>query len=139
MTLLEVLVALSLVGAVAGLGFATAARWRDRESVETAAGRLLEAYRRTQSVARAWGRPAELLVTPDSLIIRAVWLGESTEVWRGPGPGRAGVGLAPNRHVAAFLPSGLATGASNVTHLLTRGAAHRRVVVSRIGRVRVGP
>jgi len=139
MTLLEVAVALTVVGAIASLAFGTAARWRDRESVESAAGRLLDAYRRTQSVARAWGRPAELVVTPDSLVIRAVWLGESTEVWRGPGPALGGVALAPARHVASFLPSGVALGPSNVTHVLTRGAAHRRVVVSRIGRVRVSP
>lgn len=139
MTLLEVLMALVVVGLLGSWCVWTATRWRDRASVEGAAGRLLDAYRRTQSVARAWGRPAELVVTPDSLVIRAVWLSESTEVWRAPGPALAGVALAPARHTAAFLPSGLAMASSNVTHVLTRGAAHRRVIVSRIGRVRVSP
>ena len=139
MTLLELLVVIAVVGTIAAITFLSAAQWRDRASVEAAAGRLLEAYRRTQSVARVWGRPAELLVTPDSLVIRAVWLSESTEVWRGPGPSLGGVALAPSRHVAAFLPNGLAMASANVTHVLTRGSAHRRVIVSRIGRVRVGP
>jgi hypothetical protein len=45
--------------------------------------------------------------------------------------------VAPNSHVTAFHPSGVAMGVANVTHVLTRGAARRQVVVSRLGRVRV--
>lgn len=138
-TLIELVVALAVAGAIAGLAFWSAARWADRARVEDAAGRLLDAYRRTQSVARAWGRPAELVVSPDSLVIRAVWHGESTEVWRAAGPAHAGVSVSPPSHTAGFLPSGAATGVANVTHLLSRGAARRQVIVSRLGRVRVVP
>jgi hypothetical protein len=45
--------------------------------------------------------------------------------------------VAPDSQVTSFLPSGLAQGVANVTHVLSRGAAQRRVVVSRLGRVRV--
>lgn len=137
MTLVELVGALALIGALASLTVWTAARWADRARVETAAGELLDAYRRAQAVARAWGRPTELEVTADSLVIRAVWHQESTEVWRAGGPARAGVSLTPARHVTAFLPSGVAQGLANVSHVLARGSARRQVVVSRLGRVRV--
>ena len=136
-TLVELLIALGVLAILTSAVVWTASRLADRARVESAAGQLLDAYRRTQSVARAWGRPAELVVTADSLVIRAVWHSESTEVWRGPGPGAAGVGVTPAAHVTSFLPSGLAQGIANVTHVLSRGAAQRRVVVSRLGRVRV--
>lgn len=134
---MELVVGLAVLAILTSSVVWTAARLADRTRVEAAAGQLLDAYRRTQSVARAWGRPAELVVTPDSLVIRAVWHSESTEVWRAPGPRAAGVGIAPATHVTSFLPSGLAQGVANVTHVLSRGAARRRVVVSRLGRVRV--
>jgi type II secretory pathway pseudopilin PulG len=137
LTLVEALLAIVLAGILAGLGAAAAARWTDRVAVETAAGDLLEAYRRARAVAGEWGRPAELLVTPDSLVLRATWHGETTEVWRAPGPARAGVALAPPRHSVTFHPAGFALGAANVSHVLTRGGARRVVTVSRLGRVRL--
>jgi len=137
LTVIEMLLALAVLGLLVGLAFGTAGRWADRARVELATAQLLDAYRRTQSVARAWGRPAELVVTADSLVVRAVWHAESTEVWRGPGPARAGVLLTPGVHVTQFLPSGMASGIANVTHLLVRGAARRQVVVSRLGRIRI--
>lgn len=137
MTLIELLVAVAIVGAIASLTTWTAARWADRARVETAAGQVLDAYRRAQAVARAWGRPAEVVVSADSLVIRAVWHQETTEVWRGLGPAQAGVALTPGQHTTTFLPTGAARGVANVSHLLVRGTARRQVVVSRLGRVRV--
>jgi len=137
LTLLEMLLTLSVLGLLLGLAAGTAGRWADRARVELATAQLLDAYRRTRSVARAWGRPAELVITADSLVVRAVWHAESTEVWRGPGPAQAGVALSPTVHITQFLPSGGAGGVANVTHLLVRGAARRQVVVSRLGRIRV--
>lgn len=139
MTLIEMLIAIGLLGSLLTLALWSAERWADRARVETAAGQLLEAYRRAQSVARAWGRPAELVVTADSLVIRAVWHRETTEVWRSPGPAQAGVALTPASHIISFLPTGLAQGVANVSHVLSRGAARRQVTVSRLGRARVGP
>lgn len=137
MTLIELLVVVALAGAIASLTAWTAARWADRARVETAAGQVLDAYRRAQAVARAWGRPAELVVSADSLVIRAVWHQETTEVWRTMGPAQAGVTISPALHTTTFLPTGAAQGVANVSHLLVRGAARRQVVVSRLGRVRV--
>jgi len=138
MSSLELTLVLVVIGFLTTLGVRGAGSVADRVAVEAAQGSILNAYRRTQSVARAWGRPAELVVTIDSLVIRVVTPIDTSVLWRAPGPGRDGISLTPSAHVTTFGPSGMATGAANVTHLLQRGAVSRRVVVSRLGRVKVG-
>ena len=49
----------------------------------------------------------------------------------------AGVLLSPARHVAAFEPSGMASGAANVTQVFSRGTIQRQLILSRLGRIRV--
>jgi type II secretory pathway pseudopilin PulG len=138
-SLLETLIALVIVGSLAAAGTTSLVRFTDRARVEAMAGTILNAYRRTQSVARAWGRPAELVVSRDSILIRALTATSSTVIWRGPGPASAGVNVSPALHVSSFAPSGLGTGAANVSHVLSRGTARRQVIVSRLGRVKVVP
>ncbi len=139
MTLVDLALALALTGALLAGGATSLSRFTDRSRVDAVAGSVQNAYRRAQSVARAWGRPAELLVSRDSIVIRALSSSIPTVVWREKGPATFGVGLVPAVHVASFAPSGLAMGAANVSHVLTRGTARRQVVVSRLGRVRVTP
>lgn len=139
MSLLELCLAMVVSGLLVAGGTSSLGRFTDRARVERVAGTLLNAYRRTQSVARAWGRPAELVVSPDSIVIRAVAGSSVTVVWREPGPATLGVAITPAVHVAGFAPSGVATGSANVSHVVTRGAARRQIVVSRLGRVRVTP
>ena len=139
MSLLELCFAIVVGALVVAGGALSLGRFTDRVRVEAMAGTLLNAYRRTQSVARAWGRPAELVVSADSIVIRAVAASSATVVWREPGPATLGVAVSPAVHVAGFAPSGVATGSANVSHVLTRGAARRQVIVSRLGRVRVTP
>ena len=139
MSLLELCFAMAVGAVLVASGATSLGRFTDRARVETVAGTLLNAYRRTQSIARAWGRPAELVVSADSIVIRAIAASSSTIVWREPGPATLGVAVTPAVHVAGFAPSGLATGSANVSHVLTRGAARRQIIVSRLGRVRVAP
>ncbi len=139
MSLLDLLFVLALTGALLVGGATSLSRFTDRARVEAVAGTLLNAYRRAQSVARAWGRPAEIVISADSIVIRALTASSSTIVWREPGPSTLGVAVTPAVHIAAFAPSGVATGPSNVSHVLTRGATRRQVIVSRLGRVRVTP
>jgi len=136
-SLLELVTAACLIAVLATLGARGAATMADRIAVENAQGAVLNAYRRTQSVARAWGRPAEVVVTVDSIVIRVVSPSARNVLWRAPGPRGSGVTLSPASHTTTFAANGMATGAANVTHLLQRGAVSRRVVVSRLGRVRV--
>lgn len=135
MSLLEVLTALATSGLLLAGAVQQAHRYRDRLAVDRAQSLVLNSYRRAQSAARAWGRPAELLVSGDSIVIRSMGIADSVELARLPGPRQDGVALAPPSHRAVFSPSGLALGAANVTHSLSRGAVQRAVVVSRLGRV----
>jgi Tfp pilus assembly protein FimT len=139
LSLVDLLLAIALTGALLAGGATSLGRFTDRSRVEAVAGSLQNAYRRAQSVARAWGRPAEIVISPDSIVIRALSQSSPTVVWRETGPAALGVAVAPALHVLAFAPSGLAMGAANVSHVLTRGGARRQVIVSRLGRVRVTP
>lgn len=138
-TVLELLVALVILSAVTGLLVWPSIRFDDRLRVEAEAGRLLEAYREARHWALVGNTTAELVVTADSLTIRTRFGGPPTTVWQEPGPLRSGVSITPPSHLTAFTPKGLAEGAGNVAHVLTRGAARRQVVVSRLGRARVIP
>lgn len=134
MTLVETLMALSTAGIMLAGAAYGAGRHRDRLAIDRAQGTILISYRRAQSAARAWGRPAELLVTSDSIVIRSIGVADSVELLRIPGPTADGVALAPTSHRAVFAPSGLALGPANTTHSLARGGFRRAIVVSRLGR-----
>lgn len=136
MTLVEAVAVLTVTLAVAGQAVSAVANETDRVRVTTAQGAVLGAYRVARSAARTRGRPASVVVTADSIVVRSMGLTDTVVVLRRPGPGAAGVGLSPAAHSAVFGPSGLAMGAANVTHRLTRGAVARQVVVSRLGRAR---
>jgi prepilin-type N-terminal cleavage/methylation domain-containing protein len=141
-TLFELLVAIALIGLLAGIVTPRAALLADRIAVEHEAGRLLVAHRTAWLFARTHHRLALLRVTPDSLAVRIVSSAGAPDtalVWIGPGPGRAGVQLTSAPHTTVLAPDGVAMGLANHTHVLTRGGATRRVVVSRLGRVRVVP
>lgn len=136
MSLFEALLALAVVAILTGAATVTSRRFADRIAVEAAQGNVLNAYRRAQSAARTWGRPAELSVATDSIVIRTIGIADTVVLWQAPGPGRTGVSLTPTAHVALFGANGLATGAGNVSHILQKGGTRRVVVVSRLGRVK---
>lgn len=135
MTLLEAMVAMSMAGIVLTATVRGAAQYRDRLAVEQAQQAILGGYRRAQAAARAWGRPAELVIATDSIVVRSMGATDTVELFRAPGPSLKGVLLAPASHRAIFASSGLAMGAANITHAISKGATQRAVVVSRLGRV----
>ena len=140
-TFAEVLVALGVVGVLAGVAAPSAALLADRLAVEHQAGRFLSAYRSAWLSARYGQRIALLRITQDSLAIRTVrsaGAADTTLEWVATGPAAAGVLLASPSHTAVFGPDGVAMGLSNARHVLRKGGAKREVVVSRLGRVRVG-
>ena len=81
-------------------------------------------------------QPLELVIEPTALTIRPP---AATPIWQGPGPAADGVMLAGPPRTLTFSPVGITTGLSNASFRLTRGAAERTVVVSRLGRVRIVP
>ena len=141
-TVFELLAVLAIIGVVAGVAVPGASALADRLAVEHEAGRIMMAYRSAWLAARRAHRLALLRITPDSLAIRTVSSAGApdTSVYLvTPGPGLAGVTLASPPHTTVFAPDGVAMGLSNATHVLRKGGAQRRVVVSRLGRVRISP
>jgi len=136
MTAAELAIAMTIVGSLTAAVVRVASTEADRARVVAAEASVLEAYRLGQSLAAALGRPAEVLISSDSIVVRSVAGSDTVVVTRSPGPGSRGVSLSPVGHAARFAPTGLAIGAANVTHVFTRGAVTRRVVVSRLGRIR---
>ncbi|MGQ0703754.1 MAG: GspH/FimT family pseudopilin [Gemmatimonadales bacterium] len=140
-TLLELVVVLAVIALLAAILVPGSARAADRIAVEHQATRILLAYRLAWSAARAHQVLALLRVTPDSIAIRTVRSAgdpDTVLVSLSPGPTAAGVSLASPAHTFVFGPDGIGLGVSNTTHLLVRGNASRRVIVSRLGRVRIG-
>jgi prepilin-type N-terminal cleavage/methylation domain-containing protein len=140
-TLLELLVGLAIIAILSGIVIPGSALLADRLAVEHQAARLLIAFRSAWLTARTQQRLAILRITADSLAIRTVPSAgspDTTLVWLVPGPASAGVALS-TAHTSVFAPDGLAMGLSNVTLVLARGTATRKVVASRLGRVRVTP
>jgi type II secretion system protein H len=139
-TLLELLVVLTIIGLMAGMVVPSASSMADRLSVEHEAARLLVAYRSAWLTARVQHRLALLRITPDSLAIRTVHSAGAADTllaWLAPGPAASGVVLRSPPHTSVFGPDGIAMGFANATLVLERGQAVRRVVVSRLGRVRI--
>lgn len=140
-TLVEMLVVLAIVGLVAGIFVPSIGSLADRVAVEHQAARLLAAYRSAWLTARVRQRLALLRVSEDTISIRTVpgaGSPDTTLEWLAPGPAVAGVALTSPPNTTVYGPDGVAMGVSNARHVLTRGGASRAVVVSRLGRVRMG-
>jgi prepilin-type N-terminal cleavage/methylation domain-containing protein len=134
-TLLEMMWVLAVVGILAGIAAPRLADVLDRLAVERAAQEIAAAHRRARFGAILHGRIAVLTISADTITVRRQ--GESTDFWQGPGPADEGVTLAGATRTMTFSPVGLQMGVSNATLTLTRGAATRRVVISRLGRLRI--
>ena len=136
-TLIELLLVLSVTGLLFGIVLPRFATVADGLAVEQAAQHLVGAQRRARMTAILESRQAVLTIAPESLVIR---LGSGGPVsWRASGPVSEGVALAGGATQIVFSPVGITTGLSNASFQLTRGNAHRTVVVSRLGRARILP
>jgi len=138
--LVELVLVLVILGIVAGIVVPGSAALTDRLAVEHQAARLLAAYRSAWVAARMQQRLALLWISADTLAIRTVQSAGSPDTvlaWLAPGPSSAGVSLTSPARVSIFGPDGVAMGVSNATHVLVKGGVTRKVVVSRLGRVRI--
>jgi type II secretion system protein H len=139
-TLVEILTVIAVIGIVSAILIPGAVRSSDRAAVEYQAARIVLAYRQAWSTARNQQRLAVLRITTDSIAIRTIRSAGDPDtqlVSLEPGPVAAGVDLRSPSHTAVFGPDGIGLGAANATHVLVRGSVTRRIVVSRLGRVRV--
>ena len=137
MTTAELATVAGIVGILAAQLVRTAATEADRVRVTVSQGAVLEAYRDARAAATALGRPAEVVVGTDSIVVRSVGTTDTIVLSRRPGPAAAGVTISPATHLSRYGPDGLGMGVGNATIRLARGLVTRQLVVSRLGRIRV--
>ena len=134
-SLFELLLVIAIAGILFGVALPRFGLYRDQLAVEEEAGKIAAAHRRARISAILYSCPVVLTISPDSLIISIE--ADSGTTWSQPGPSAHGVTLAGGVRQLTFSPVGITTGVSNASFPLTRGAASRTVVVSRLGRLRI--
>ena len=133
-TLPELVLTLALLAIVAATAvpslIAATARWQVRAAVAD----LVNALVLTREAALARGAVATFVVDAARGEVTVTCAGD-TIVRRAVGA-LHGVTLATSNDSVRYAPDGVATGVSNTTMLVVRGARIDSVVVSRLGRVR---
>jgi Tfp pilus assembly protein FimT len=136
-TLLELALALVVFGLILGIALPRIERVSDGLAVSGAASDIVAAHRRARITAILQSQVIELVVDTNDLAIRP--RGGAADLWHAAGPAAHRVALAGAPKTILFSPVGLSIGVSNASFHLSRGAATRTVVVSRLGRVPVTP
>jgi Tfp pilus assembly protein FimT len=132
-TLVELLLAVTLVAATTGLAVPAIARLRDRVSVRLAAADATRALADARSAALTAARRTAVRVdsADATLVVHA-----GADTLRVVPLAPYGVRLHATRDSIAFGPHGLGWGAATTTITLERGTARTALAVSRLGRVR---
>jgi Tfp pilus assembly protein FimT len=136
-TLVELLITMTLVSLAGMITIPRLAAPLASLRVEQEAHRIAAAHTRARMIAVSASRVALLRITPDSMTIRTVSGADTILVWRGPGPAASGVSLAAPDRTLLFAPVGITYGVSNGTWTVSYRGAIRRVIMSRLGRIRI--
>jgi prepilin-type N-terminal cleavage/methylation domain-containing protein len=136
-TLLELVLVLVIIGTLTAIAEPRVRGFTDGLAVNQAALEIVSAHRRARINAVLQSRVVELTISAAALSIRP--RGAAADTWRAAGPTAQRVTLAGPSRVIVFSPVGISIGVSNASFVLSRGAASRTVVVSRLGRVRIVP
>lgn len=136
-TSLELLVVIALVALITAFVVPSLRYAMDRRAVESEVQALIRAHTEARLAAITSQRTALLTIAADSVVLRTARDGDTLLVWRRPGPSTLGITVSGASHLFRFIPYGYSIGASNTSYTLTRGAARRKLVIARYGRVRV--
>lgn len=136
-SLLELLTTLSLLGLLAALGGQRLGQVRDELAVHAAVTDIVLAYQRARLEALRTASPVRFEITHAR--ITGWWLSDrdSSLAWSAPGPGRHGVVVRERVGPVVMSPAGITLGVANGRYVVERGSAHRAVIASRLGRLRV--
>jgi prepilin-type N-terminal cleavage/methylation domain-containing protein len=134
-SLIETVLVLAVLGILSGIALPHLAGILDSIEVEAAASQIVAAHQRARIMAMTRSQVLVLRLEESRLVIQR--RGEPTPLWSEDGPSARGVVLSGPTRELIFSPDGLTLGVSNATLPLARGAAHRAVIVSRLGRVRI--
>jgi prepilin-type N-terminal cleavage/methylation domain-containing protein len=135
-TLVELMLALAVAGLLFGIALPRLSGALDHIEVASAANHLIAAHQRARMMAITRGQVLVLSVQAANLAIRS--RGQTAPLWTEAGPADSRVALEGPARQFIFSPEGLSLGLSNSTLRLTRGDASRTIVISRLGRVRIG-
>jgi prepilin-type N-terminal cleavage/methylation domain-containing protein len=138
-TLVELLLAVALLAAVAGIAIPRLQRPLDRLAVERVAYDLAAAHFRARTTAIARNSVTLLMVSPDSIRMRIMAGRDTVAKWAREGGAAYGVQVTGSSRWLRFHPAGIGFGVANGSWTISRGATQRRVIVSRLGRLRVAP
>jgi prepilin-type N-terminal cleavage/methylation domain-containing protein len=136
-TLLELALALAIMGLLFGIALPKLRQIADHLAVQNAALELVSAHRRARMSSIVQSRLLQLDIRADTIAIRLP--GRPDHLWHTAGPAADGVALTGPARGLIFSPVGITVGVSNGSFRLSRGAASRTVIVSRLGRVRIVP
>jgi len=137
-TLTEMIVMLVLLGSLTMMVIPSLGGWPDRWAVRRARHEAAGFFRLARLGAMVQAAPVRLSFTVDSLTaVLELPAGDST-LLRREGPGRHGVSLQVTRATIRIAPTGLGSGNANTTLVFHRGQAVDSLVVSRLGRLRIG-
>lgn len=135
--LVELVLALVVAGLLVAIGVPALRAPLDRLATDRAALEVAAAHTRARIASIAHNRVGRLLITQDSLTITLGHPPDTTRHWSAGGPSVSGVTLTGPTREILFRPAGISYSLSNATYTLTRGAAITRVIISRLGRVRM--
>jgi prepilin-type N-terminal cleavage/methylation domain-containing protein len=136
-SLTELLVVIALTTLASSLVVPTLLHTRDRIAVRSGVDQLVLAHREARLVSVNSQRLTLLRLAPDTLELRTVLGADTTLIWRRAGPLAYGLDVIGNPRVLRFIPFGYTIGGSNTSYTLRKGSAQRKVIISRLGRVRV--
>jgi type IV fimbrial biogenesis protein FimT len=137
-TLVELLVAITIVALMAAIGFPSLTRQMDRLAVNRAAVDLSATYQSARLWAVYHGSRVRIEFSETSL--RGVAEGAADSLFLSvPGPARYGVRLTASRPTIRIGPTGIGLGGANTKLVLVRGAVAESLATSRLGRLRRYP
>jgi prepilin-type N-terminal cleavage/methylation domain-containing protein len=133
-SLIELLVALALLGVVMAIAIPRARDSLDRITVRSAAGDVRATLRFARSMALAGNRAITVAIDSATGTLR-VRRGSEVLLTRGVGQAH-GVRVGRTRDSLTYDGRGFGRGAANLSVILRRGMAAETVFVARLGRVR---
>ncbi len=136
-TLPELIATVTIIGLVLGIATPRLAEPLDTLTVEHAASEIVAAHARARVAAVVESRITLLEIGPDSLRMDVVGPNGREHRWTRPGPVRMHVAVTGGTRTVTFAPTGISMGFSNASWTLSKGSATRRVVISRLGRLRI--
>lgn len=136
-SLLELLLALALLGILVALGGQRLGTVRDALAVDAAVTDIRLTYQRARLEALRTASPVRFEITPGRITGWRLTGRDSVRAWSVPGLGRHGVMVREGVGRVLMSPAGITLGVANGRYVVERGSARRAVIASRLGRLRV--